>query len=601
MPVEPPKFPRRAVASRRSLLAGTATGLVAGAGAVTLAGITRPQPAGAATTSATPDWVNIMAAPSNDAPDPTGVADSTAAFKWALGEVTSSKGGVVYIPAGKYLITEGLAYSAAYPLMITGDGPQASSIVLESTSADITYLSISQAWAFGDWTGSNGTVTIENISFCNKQPAGAYSDTNVALELSLVNFGQIRNVGFYVDSSLKDPATGNGPYPSQGINQAIVLNSCSQVDIDNTTIVAAVNGIAVTGSDTPVPGTTTNQVESSQVTNISNVSIWTTPGPGVTTAAAVLYQGNVLTANLENAIFHDGDRGILCTRNGADGSFPHLLFCYNAQPNNHKIAAMEFADATQVYLTECFFSGDVASYPNDAPGILFGAGFQGSAKVEGCQFNGIPGHSISVQEGTGFFITGCEFGTNSGKQYKYRPNAYDEISIGSSAGDVTIDSCHFNIDALAKIGGTNPPRSALYAAPGAANVTISNSKGLAAGTGTTYGTAQIVDLGSAVMRTGNIGLGLADQRTAGGLTVTGNSVAQLTPTLTIPAYDMTRYTAYRFTAFGHGTQASPAVSLYPKQFFSCIPQQGARQFEAACLGWPRAASTERQRHRASSP
>ena len=540
MTAELPQFSRRALASRRSLLAGTATGLIAGAGTMAAVGLARPQSAEAAT-GTTPDWINITAAPYNA--DPSGATDSTAAIQAALNQVAAT-GGAIYIPTGNYTISSGLTYSSSLPLMITGDGPQASNIRMASASAEITYLSISQTFGFGDWHGSNGTVTIENIAFYNYQAAGAYSDTNVALELSAVNFGQIRNVGFYLGP------TPTFSKPAQGINQAIVLSSCSQVDIDNATIVAAVNGIAVTGS----------QAQSSQVTNISNVSIWTHAGTGVATAAAVLYQGNVLTANMENAIFHDGDRGILWTQDSG-ANVPHLLFCYNAQPNNHSIAAMEFDYGAQVYLTECFFSGNAADYDVAAPGILFGSNFQGSAKVEGCQFNGIPGHTISVQNGTGFFITGCEFGSN-GKPYKYASNTYDEINIGASAGDITIDSCHFNVDALAGIGQSNLPRSALYVASSATDVTISNSKGLAAGTN--YGTAPIVDLGYVVMRRGNIGLGLADQRTSGGLTLTGESVANLSGTLTIPAYDMTVGTVYRFTAFGHGTQPSAPVTLYPK-------------------------------------
>jgi hypothetical protein len=57
------------------------------------------------------------------------------------------------------------------------------------------------------------------------------------------------------------------------------------------------------------------------------------------------------------------------------------------------------------------------------------------------------------------------------------------------------------------------------------------------------------------MRNGNIGLGLADQTTGKGSTVTGTSAADLSAPVTVPAYDMTAGTVYRLTAFGHGTQA----------------------------------------------
>ena len=67
------------------------------------------------------------------------------------------------------------------------------------------------------------------------------------------------------------------------------------------------------------------------------------------------------------------------------------------------------------------------------------------------------------------------------------------------------------------------------------------------------------------MRSGNIGLGLSDQTTGGGSTVTGTSPANLSASFTVPARDMTAGTVYRFTAFGHGTQASGApASIQPK-------------------------------------
>jgi len=101
----------------------------------------------------------------------------------------------------------------------------------------------------------------------------------------------------------------------------------------------------------------------------------------------------------------------------------------------------------------------------------------------------------------------------------------------------------------------------VHVEPGATEVTVSNSKG--AGTG--YGAAPIVDNGSAVMRSGNIGLGLPDQATGRGETVTVATPVNLSASITVPGYDMTVGTVYRFTAFGHGTQASgTAVNVLPK-------------------------------------
>lgn len=510
----------RAPASRRSVLKGTAAGLL-GAGAMAVGGLARPQPAGAATIPS-PDWLNITASPYNA--DPTGSSDSTSGIQAALSQVASNGGGVIYVPTGNYKITSGLKYESSSPLMITGDGPQASNLRMASTSTNIEYLSITQTGEFVNSNlGRQGTVIIQNIAFYNDQTA-SYSDTQVAIAMNTVNFGQIQNIGIYEGTA------------SQWVNQGIILNACNQVDIDNNNIFYAVNGVVVTGY--------------SQVNNISNTSLWgqTT---GVPTAAATLYLGQALTMNMESVILHDGDRGILWTRD-SEGNIPSLLFCYNVQPNNHRVAAMEFDYGSEVYLTECFFSAAKFVVDAPVPGVLFGPNFKGSAKLAGCQFDGTQGHTISVQGGAGYLITGCEIGsTYATTAYKYAANTYDEINVGASVAQVKIDSCLINVPPMGS-GGGNEARSALYVASGAAQVTVSNSTGA----GTAYGTAAIVDLGNVVMRNGNIGLGLADQTTGGGSTVTATSPSDLSAPITVPAYDMTAGTVYRFTAFGHATQGS---------------------------------------------
>lgn len=504
--------------SRRAVLRGAAAAGLLGAGASAVGGIAAPQTAQAAPVTA-PDWLDITAAPYNA--DPTGSKDSTAGVQAALAQVAANGGGVIYIPTGNFKISSGLKYDSSASLMITGDGPQASNLRLASTSASTEYLSITQTGAFvGGNLGNQGTVIIENVAFYNDQAAGSFSDTNVAIVMNTVNFGQIRNVGIY-----------EGTAPTW-INQGIILNACNQVDIDNANIFTSVNGVVTTGY--------------SQVNNISNTSVWM-KSTGQPTAAAVLFIGRVLTANMESVICHDGDRGIYWTQDSG-GNVPHLLFCYNVQPNNHTVAAMEIDYGAQVYLTECFFSAATSIVDADVPGVLIGPNFQGSAKVAGSQFNGVTGHTISVQGGEGFFISGCEIGGNG--TYKYAANSYDEINIGPAVKEVTIDSCHFDVDTLSGPGKANPPRSALYVASGATEVTVANCKGA----GTAYATAPIIDEGSAVMRNGNIGLGLADQTTGGGSTVTTASPSSLSTSFTVPPYDMTVGTVYRLTAFGRGSQ-----------------------------------------------
>jgi hypothetical protein len=454
--------------------------------------------------------------------DASGKADSTAAFQAALQTIQASAGGgSLYVPAGTYKIATGVTYRGTAPLMITGDGPQASQIRLASSASSSTYFSIANTGTWGDEKGQDGAVIFNGLSFHNDFHAGGFGDTNVAIHLDGVDFGGVYNCGFY---------KGSG---SQRINQAIVLNACNQVVIDNCNIYAAVNGIAFTGY--------------CQVNAIRDTSIWLPSGTRVPTAAGVLFQGQTLGTHMRAVVLHDGDRGILWTRDSG-GKDPHLFVGYDIEPNNHTIAAMEFNNGVHVYLSQCIFSG--ASVSANVPGLVFGPQFEGGALVDSCAFIGQPGHSVVIQGGTGYKFQGCEFG--GGGRYKYAANACDEINIASGVGEVTIDSCHFNVDAVAGLGVANPPRAAVHVAAGANRVTMSNSK--AAGTG--YGTSAVLDEGSALVRRGNIGLGLADTTTGAGSTVTSSTAAALSAPVTIPANDATAGTIYKMTCFGTGTAAA---------------------------------------------
>ena len=69
--------------------------------------------------------------------DPTGVADSTAAFNAAYNSLPISgmpgRGGVVYAPAGIYKISSTLQFNAVAPVTLLGDGSQATTISYTGT------------------------------------------------------------------------------------------------------------------------------------------------------------------------------------------------------------------------------------------------------------------------------------------------------------------------------------------------------------------------------------------------------------------------------------------------------------------------------------
>lgn len=83
--------------NRRALLAGTVTGMVVAAGAGAVVSGLGAAPASAAV--GVTDWINII----DYGADPTGKTDSSAAINSAI--AAASAGGVVYMPAGIFLIT----------------------------------------------------------------------------------------------------------------------------------------------------------------------------------------------------------------------------------------------------------------------------------------------------------------------------------------------------------------------------------------------------------------------------------------------------------------------------------------------------------------
>lgn len=385
--------------------------------------------------------------------DPTGGADSTAAVQAALNDAAGS-GGLLRWPGGDYKLTGTVQYTGTAPLRILGDGPQATRIRCASTASNEVYLAVSQTGSWGDQFGQDGTVVIDGLSFYNDHYVGSFSSQAVGLYLNGINFGQVVNCGFYKGTA------------SQRLNQGILANACNQVLVDNCNIFTVVNGVAFTGY--------------CQVCTVRNTSIWQPSGSGVATAASVLLQGKTLGVNLSDLIFHDGDRGLLMTQDSG-GQVPHFAVLRNVQPNNHTIAGMEFDYGAQATLDQCVFSGGAVTVV-PVPGVVFGANWQGSGAINDCVFNGQSGHSIALNNGSGFSVTGCEIG--GGGEYKTAAGTYDEVNIGA-VSNVVISSTRFNCTALAGLGTSNQPRSAVHVDSGASNVAISGSISPTTGYGST--------------------------------------------------------------------------------------------------------------------
>jgi Pectate lyase superfamily protein len=78
----------------------------------------------------TPDWLNVM----NYGARGNGNADDTAAIQSAITAAVTAKAGVVYLPAGTYLVSAPLRVTAA--ISVIGDGREATTILLKSGTDD---------------------------------------------------------------------------------------------------------------------------------------------------------------------------------------------------------------------------------------------------------------------------------------------------------------------------------------------------------------------------------------------------------------------------------------------------------------------------------
>lgn len=385
--------------------------------------------------------------------DPTGVADSTAAFQAAANAKEQlPTGAQIYIPAGQYSISGQVNWGGAKPLVLSGDGQQVTRILCKGGGAN--FFNVGQGSTFGDITGSQGTFEMFGMSLYNMTSAPSFSDTNIALYLSGVNHGKITDVGFY-----------KGP-DAQKVNQAIVMNACNQVIVDSCDIWAIVNAVKYEGY--------------CQVNTVRDSHLWTSSGSGAPNTAALLYQGQTLGCAARHVICHDGDRGVLAVQDSA-GQTPHLFEFLDVETNNHTIAHFDFEYGVHASLLGCILSGAAVSV--NVPGIVFGLNWQGEATVADTQLIGVPGHGVIIKAGAGYILDACKWG--GGGSYKAANNTYDELNIGYGASEISVTNSHFNTDRLLGVGSSDVPRWAINSAVG---ITQANNRFAAA---SLYGSGQI--------------------------------------------------------------------------------------------------------------
>jgi len=179
--------PASRLSSRRAVVAGAATGLLAGAGVMAVGGSGKSADAA---TVATPDWLNVM----NYGAAGDGTTDDTAALQQAIS--AAAPGQVVYLPVG--------VYSVSYPLSVPNGVIVQGSYSLQQSGNETS----------SDW----GAVLKPTSSFSNS--ATEYPGS--AVFICLTGTARQHFQSFLIDGSAS--ATGVDGIAGYGNSSAVIID-----------------------------------------------------------------------------------------------------------------------------------------------------------------------------------------------------------------------------------------------------------------------------------------------------------------------------------------------------------------------------------------
>jgi len=175
-----------------------------------------------------PAWYNVTAYGA----DPTGTADSSAAFNAAFAALPAA-GGVIYAPKGTYKVTSGITMSlgANQTVVIRGDGPNATTLAYHG-SGDCVRMTNSLAFGSGgatSWFSGVRDLTIDGTSGTGN-PVGLHMGDITFLQVQDVviqNFTGTSSVGLHLDNATN--------WTEEGDYRLAVSNCTKGVMLDVTT------------------------------------------------------------------------------------------------------------------------------------------------------------------------------------------------------------------------------------------------------------------------------------------------------------------------------------------------------------------------------
>lgn len=364
-----------------------------------------------------------------------GVTDDTAAIQAAVNACATAFGGCVYFPHGRYVVSSSITYAGGgahnyAPMRFLGDNAQSSGwppggtvILWKPGTAGYNVFDIGSA-------GVAQGIYIENLVFMPASDPGIAS-AHTVINIAHAGTANLTNVQVYTMTANK-PAVG------------IKATSCGAARLQGCTVQGSTQAVWMNGG---------------QIMTLSDCILSNTAG---TNGSAIWMDNGAATLRIRNSQSQGGDRGLYMLSNGGD--VPAFVFIQDYEINIPRIEGVGCVNGSQFWANQLWISHDGGAASNVAHGINFYPSFTGFVNIAQSTFQGMPGHGVWVQGGSGYTFANNNFG-NSGVA---APNTYDELHVGAHASHLTISGNHFSVDPYMGISA----RSAVYLEKGAANVSV---------------------------------------------------------------------------------------------------------------------------------
>lgn len=352
-------------------------------------------------------------------------------------------GGTVLL-TGNYVISQGLVYNSAAPLIIQG------LTGLNSAGAAIPGSAI--VW-------NSPTVPMTALTLM-----GAYSL-------------RLNDIGIYAANIPTNPNAGYIGILVTGVNKFGMYN----VNIDNSFNPGTTIGLKVIANGDcnfdycTISGNTHGALFTSGANGAFISGTNFTAADNVAGNAALRFEGQSGSACLNDCGTFGGDYGLHMASFG--GFAPGFLQIKDFGASIPNVAGIQLDAGSQVWAEQIQIAGQGTATLNH--GIVVGAAFEGTVNISHANISSASGHGMWIQGGQCYAINDSIFGGNGG----FAANTYDNLHIAAAVTYATVRGTRHNIDPFDGFD-PNAARSGIYIESGASDLIITDNIFAPAGYGT---------------------------------------------------------------------------------------------------------------------